>query len=178
MLLIIALTSAWLLGRYGPRMLVAIIATIVGLNLVLRARRVERRMILAARRDLNFDYRPTRAERRLMLAGLRLALDQAQIRSLFPSMMARAQSIAAWWGYRATPRRPPRMAGRAACRQSLSWSPSDATMIPLAHWLGSTVTQRSVLRRYSSQPTPVRTPDRGRVSSSMMSAAWPSRVRT
>lgn len=98
MLLIIALTSAWLLGRYVSGILVAMIATSVGVNLALRARRVERRIILAARHDLNFDARPTRAERRIMRAGLRLALDQAPIRSLFPSTMTRAQSIAAWWG--------------------------------------------------------------------------------
>ncbi len=94
MALISLLTAAWLVGRYVPTIMVAIIATLIGVNLVARARPVERRVILAARSDLNFNRRPTRAERRMVRKGLRLALDQTEFRSLFPATMTRAQAIA------------------------------------------------------------------------------------
>jgi len=78
------------------RLLVAAIATLLGLSLIIRSRRVARDLLAGANenRNLNYDRKPSRAERRAMGRGLKLALDQTELRSLFPATMARADTWA------------------------------------------------------------------------------------
>lgn len=104
MLLISALIATWLVGLHAPRVLVWIIATTVGVNLTLRSRRAARHIIFNAHRELNFYCKPSPHERRLVRASLRLAIDQTELRGLFPTTMARSEAIADWWELRNTRR--------------------------------------------------------------------------
>lgn len=73
---------------------VAIIATIIGVVLALRARRLER-VILKMHCDRGGTSRkPTRAERRAMAVGLNVALTRTELRSLFPTSADCADHIA------------------------------------------------------------------------------------
>ncbi|RSY81998.1 hypothetical protein DAH66_14100 [Sphingomonas koreensis] len=78
------------------RRLVAAIATIFAVALVIRSRLVAAELIVRTdeHRKLDYDRKPSRSERRAMRRGLKLALDQAELRSLFPATMARAETWA------------------------------------------------------------------------------------
>lgn len=98
MSIIIVLTIIALV-RHGAtavaRLAVDAIATGIGLVLFAHAAHIRRR-ILAMREGcgtLDFDRRPSRAERRLMTAGLKLAIRQAELRSLLPVTTWRAERI-------------------------------------------------------------------------------------
>ena len=73
--------------------LVVIMAMTIGIVLALRVRRLE--PVIFAMRDERsaFDRKSTRAERRAMAASLRLALDRADLRGLFPIVADRAAQI-------------------------------------------------------------------------------------
>lgn len=81
----------------APRLLVALLAILFGATSFARSRQVAGRLLAdnRIRHDLNYDRRPSRAERRLMRKSLRLALDQTELRSLFPSITARVEQWAA-----------------------------------------------------------------------------------
>ena len=99
MMLLLALIASALLFRHAPRFLVDVIATVIGVTLVIRSRRLARRLIKAGdehRTVLNFDCKPSRAERRLMRNSLRFALHQTELMSLLPRTTVRAATIAAW----------------------------------------------------------------------------------
>lgn len=97
MLLIIALIAVCLFGLHAPRILVAALAMVLAVNLALGSRRAGRRMLVAATPELDFDRKPSRTQRRQMRKGLRLALDQTEFRSLFPTTMTRSDAVADWW---------------------------------------------------------------------------------
>ncbi|WP_419809032.1 hypothetical protein [Sphingomonas sp.] len=98
MSIIIALmiiTFVWHAAVVIARSTVDAIATAVGVVLFWRAARVERRMIAMreGRGAAEFDRRPNRAERRLMADGLRLAIRQTELRSLFPQVGSRCDRL-------------------------------------------------------------------------------------
>lgn len=78
---------------FVPRLLVALLTILIGAALFSRSRSVAGRLLAdsSIRIDMNYDRRPTRAERRLIRKGLRLALAQTEVRSLFPSITARVE---------------------------------------------------------------------------------------
>ncbi|MDX5985052.1 hypothetical protein [Sphingomonas echinoides] len=78
------------LARWLPPMLVAVTATFIAVMLARKAQRLTRAMLAGRPCDLDYDRKPTRAQRRLIRASLRVALQQTELRSLFPSTMASA----------------------------------------------------------------------------------------
>lgn len=93
MISIITCSAALAAILIAPRLLVALLAILVGATLSAQSRRVAGRLLAdsSIRHDLNYDRRPSRTERRLMRKSLRLALDQTELRSLFPSITACAE---------------------------------------------------------------------------------------
>ncbi|MDK2766632.1 MAG: hypothetical protein KYX69_02820 [Sphingomonas sp.] len=91
--------AAWEGCTVIARLTVDLIATAMGIVLTLRAARIRRRIIAmrsgAQATILDFDRRPSRAQRRSMAAGLKLAIRQTELRSLFPATMERSERIAA-----------------------------------------------------------------------------------
>ncbi|MDY7524629.1 hypothetical protein [Sphingomonas sp. 10B4] len=87
MILNITYVAAFAAVLIAPRMLVALLAILIAATLVCRSRRIALLLLAdsSIRSDLNYDRKPSRAERRLMRKSLRLALDQTELRSLFPS---------------------------------------------------------------------------------------------
>lgn len=81
----------------GPRLLVGLLAILIGASLFARSRSVTHCLLAngSNRQNLKYDRRPTRAERRLMKKSLRLALDQIELRSVFPTITA---SVERWSG--------------------------------------------------------------------------------
>lgn len=98
MSIIIVLTLGllvWHGAMATARVMVDAAATAMGLILFARADRLHRR-ILALRDErgsFDFDRRPSRAERRLMAAGLKLAIRQTELRSLFSQVAARCERL-------------------------------------------------------------------------------------
>lgn len=90
-MLILALLAAaalycgivWLLPR-----LVALIAIGFALVLARRARRSTRALLAVRSAGPSYDCKPSRAARRALRDGLQTALDQTELRSLFPSVLA------------------------------------------------------------------------------------------
>lgn len=73
---------------------VAIVATMIGIALALRAHRLCR-IVLAMRDDRSaFPRRPSRAEHRAMALSLHIALRRTELRSLFPMVADRAEHLA------------------------------------------------------------------------------------
>jgi len=79
------------LARWLPPMLVAVTATFIAVMLAMKAHRLTRAMLANRPCDLDYDRKPSRAQRRLMRASLRVALKQTELRSLFPTTVARAE---------------------------------------------------------------------------------------
>ncbi|WP_439570691.1 hypothetical protein [Sphingomonas sp.] len=101
MITIIALSAAILAIPLMARLLVAAIATLLGAALVIRSRRNAGDILSRGigQRNSRCDRKPSRAERRLLKQGLKLALDQAELKSLFPTTVARAET----WANRLVP---------------------------------------------------------------------------
>lgn len=73
----------------APRLLVLLLAMLMAASLSARLRRTTCRLADGSiRHGLNYDRRTSRAERRLIRKSLCLALDQVELRSLFPSTVA------------------------------------------------------------------------------------------
>ncbi|WP_137787743.1 hypothetical protein [Sphingomonas sp. 3P27F8] len=73
-----------------PRVLVACAAALVAAILAVKARGLTRLILVHSPRDLDYDRKPSRAQRRVMRASLQVALDQTELRSLFPTLVGRA----------------------------------------------------------------------------------------
>lgn len=100
MSIIVALTISifiWHGAMAIARLIVDAIATVLGVMLFARTARVERRLLaMCAEPGANdVDHQPSRAERRLMAAGLRLAIRQIEMRSLFPHIGSHCDRLAA-----------------------------------------------------------------------------------
>lgn len=96
MLLVIAF--ACLACRIVPRLIAEVVATIIGVVLVLSGRRA-RRMLLECACPVgaaSWDWKPTRAERRALRRGLNAALDMTVFTSLLPHVAIRAHKLAAF----------------------------------------------------------------------------------
>lgn len=78
-----------------PRLLVLMLVTLMAAHLFARSRHVTQRLLAdrSIREDLNYDRKPSWTERRLMRQGLHLALEQTELRSLFPSTVS---SVERW----------------------------------------------------------------------------------
>ena len=78
-----------------PRLLVLMFVKFMTQHLFVRSRHVTHRLLAdrSIRQDPTYDRRPSRAERRLMRRSLHIALDQTELRSLFPSTVA---SVERW----------------------------------------------------------------------------------
>lgn len=98
MWIIVALTISifiWHGAMTIVRSTVGAVATAMGVILFVRAACVRRR-VLAMREErgaADFDRPPSRAERRWMAAGLKLAIRQTELRSLFPHIGSRCQRL-------------------------------------------------------------------------------------
>ncbi len=93
----IAIVAGLWLMPFGLRLVVEIFATVMMFALEVRAR--DNARALCEMRDkhvdtLNFDRKSSRAERRAMATGLQLALQQTNVRSLFPTIGDRARRLA------------------------------------------------------------------------------------
>ncbi len=78
-----------------PRILVALVAAFIAVLLAKKARRLAQTMLAHPPCHLDYDEKPSPAQRRLMRASLRVALDQTELRSLFPTLVSRADYILA-----------------------------------------------------------------------------------
>ncbi|MEO9131302.1 MAG: hypothetical protein ABI240_08850 [Sphingomonas sp.] len=97
MLLAFALILISLTLTIAPRLLVRIIATMIGIALVRRSRRLEQALLRTSadhRLQLDYDRPPSRPARRLMRAHLRLAIRQTELASLLPGVMEQVRSLA------------------------------------------------------------------------------------
>lgn len=97
MLVAIALVVAGLALPIASRLLVAATATLLGIAMIRRSRRLEQALIHAGvdhRGRLDHDRGPSRAERRQMRAHLRLAIRQVELASLLPGAVANARHLA------------------------------------------------------------------------------------
>lgn len=86
----------WLMP-FGLRLVIEILATVMMFALEVRARGNARAMCELRNKHvatLNFDRKPSRAERRVMATGLRLALQQTNATSLFPTIGDRTRRLA------------------------------------------------------------------------------------
>lgn len=92
---VMLITFVWHSAMVIARSTVDAIATVLGVFIFARAACVQRLMI--AMREgggvADFDRRPSRAERRLMADGLRLAIRQTELRSLFPQVGSRCERL-------------------------------------------------------------------------------------
>lgn len=98
MVLIALIAAICVLIPIAARLLVSANATAVGVALGMRACSIERDICATAKAsrqsDRPGDYKPTRAHRRILRAGLKVALQQTELRSLFPDHADRSQRIA------------------------------------------------------------------------------------
>lgn len=98
MSLIILLTIsvlAWHGSVAIARLAVDAIATVVGLALFARAAHVSSHILAMRNRHgaVDFDRRLGRSDRRLIAAGLKLAIQQTEFRSLFPQTASRCERL-------------------------------------------------------------------------------------
>ncbi|WP_394653103.1 hypothetical protein [uncultured Sphingomonas sp.] len=93
MLMIIVL--GWHAATATARLLVDLIATVMGVVLFAKAAQVRCRMLAMQGRsgDAGGDQRLSRSERRLLAAGLKLAMRQTEFRSLLPQVAARCERL-------------------------------------------------------------------------------------
>jgi hypothetical protein len=96
-IIIIALIAVYVSTIWLPRLLVAAVALLLALEISRRVARKTHLLLQDPWRDLDYDRKSTHAERRLMRASLRLAIQQTELRSLFPSVAARADAMASQW---------------------------------------------------------------------------------
>lgn len=83
---------ACFVARYAPALAVALVASAIAMMLAAKARKTTRQILDMRSRELELGRKSTRAERRLMRASLRTALDQTELRSLFPALMSRVDA--------------------------------------------------------------------------------------
>lgn len=90
MISIVTCLAAVTAACIAPRLLVLLLAMLMAASLSARLRRTTCRLLAdgSIRHGLNYDRRTSRAERRLIRKSLCLALDQVELRSLFPSTVA------------------------------------------------------------------------------------------
>ena len=95
MIATIATAAACAALIHGPRLLVELLATLIGVFLTARSNRIAA-ALLGQRIDqtTDFDRKPSRADCRLMRQSLRLAVAQTQLRSLLPATITRAEACA------------------------------------------------------------------------------------
>ena len=94
---VIAVVAGFWLMPLGLRLVVEIFATVMMFALEVWARGNARAMCEMRNKHedtLNFDRKSSRAERRAMATGLRLALQQTNASSLFPTIGNRARRLA------------------------------------------------------------------------------------
>lgn len=94
--IVVAPAAACWLVPIGLHLIGELIASIIAIVLAARARRVVCALLVMrdvhAGHALDFDRKPSRAERRVIATGLRIALQQTQLTSLFPTVACRARS--------------------------------------------------------------------------------------
>jgi len=95
MIVVLATGVLYLSAIWIPRILVALVAAFIAVMLAKKARRLAQSMLAHPLRHLDYDEKPSRTQRRLMRASLRVALDQTELRSLFPTVVSRADYILA-----------------------------------------------------------------------------------
>lgn len=95
MLLIIFSALAWLILPHAARSAVAALAMAYGIVLAIRVRNTERKILAFAAVSehslADFNRKPTLSHRRAIRISLKLALHQAEFRSLFPVIAEQAQ---------------------------------------------------------------------------------------
>lgn len=117
MVLIVVIAAICVLIPTAARLLVSANATAVGVALGLRAYSIEREICAHAKasRQPNraSDHKPTCTQRHLLRAGLKVAIRQTELRSLFPDHADSNQRIArqlfSKWSSRG--RHPPAISG-------------------------------------------------------------------
>lgn len=94
-MIVAAIVLIGILARSLPRLLVAALVVMIAAVILQKLRRIECALLFEARRDL-YAVRSSTASRhvgRLMKRHFTLALHLVQLRSLFPSTVARAEEM-------------------------------------------------------------------------------------
>ena len=92
MIVALAIGLLYVSAIWMPRILVALIAALIAVMLAQKARRLTRTMLANSMRHLDHVDKASRAERRLMRASLQVALNQTELRSLFPTLVSCAST--------------------------------------------------------------------------------------
>ena len=95
MIVVLAIGLLYVCAIWIPRILVALVAAFIAVLLAKKACRLAQSMLAHPPCHLDYDEKPSRAQQHLMRVSLRVALDQIELRSLFPTVVSRADYILA-----------------------------------------------------------------------------------